>query len=175
MTITILPAHKELTYEEWETTYKPLRDEDGSVRDFRGDGDTDQYAIENVWSWMDDDGDYIANGTNAFAGAHAYHVTEIAWQKGDEIVATILDWNSCECGELIRAGADECEFCENPEPSFSEESKYVYRQDCEVGGYQPFTYPAFVYTDRTEDTIIWATHHRYADAIWNEVNIRDVN
>ena len=94
-----MAEEKELTYEEWEETYKPLRHEDGEIMHFdkiedvfkflgKNPPSTDQDTWLEVRSklWTETAGDgwyYISTGFHIVDRMHHF-ICEVPWKKENE-------------------------------------------------------------------------------------------
>jgi hypothetical protein len=107
----------ELTYEEWENKYRPIKNHivaDDDTISFETYGDEVLFVCEQpndtVWTEMDgDDGVYIVAGYH-LANRICYYVTEIPWT--DEDYVTVAKFVTCPCyNEETDEANPDCQEC----------------------------------------------------------------
>lgn len=140
---------KEMTMEEWESTYKPIYnhiDENASFQDdtgrgimFETFGDEVEFVKSQdpacIWTYGDGDdgGSYIWNGWH-FVNRLGYFITKVPCVSNTEIQIKVSDpWFYCEnCGaefedpdNIIRDSFDEADLEKCPQCATLEEMTYI--------------------------------------------------
>lgn len=81
----------DISWDEWKAKYRPLLDEDNSVRNFEWYGEDlevlQSVTAHHVWTWRSGDGDCVTNGIGS-VNRFAYFITEVPWKDGEDIYVT---------------------------------------------------------------------------------------
>lgn len=101
MTTTLI----DMTFDEWETTYKPITDSDGNPKMFETYGDEydEVLDVENeyLWTWTDG-GDYsiISNGFH-YVNRMGYYICTVPCDTDKIVQIDMYEMTLCDMGEHI--------------------------------------------------------------------------